>query len=116
LALELMALGGWLVSDDQTKLHVADDILVATAPAQLAGLIEWRGVGLLPAATIDQARVVVWLDMTKRAAERMPPRRWTTCLGLQVPLLHMPDSPAVAAGLRHYIMSGAWHSPAEDER
>lgn len=109
-----MALGGILISDDQTLLQVADGALVASAPSALAGLIEWRGVGVLPAEYLPQAQVVVWLDMDVPAPARMPVPLWTCCLDIRVPLLHMPASQGVAAGLRQYVVGGAWHRHGQE--
>lgn len=108
LALELMAMGGILVSDDQTRLYAKGGALVASAPPSLAGLIEWRGVGVLTAQAVAQAHVVVWLDMDIPAPARMPEPAWTTCLGIRVPLLHMPARQGVAAGLKQYVIGGTW--------
>ncbi|WP_040850329.1 HPr kinase/phosphorylase, partial [Nitrospirillum viridazoti] len=51
LALRLVDAGALLVADDQVAL-AADPtatLLTATAPERLAGLIEVRGLGILPA-------------------------------------------------------------------
>jgi HPr kinase/phosphorylase len=108
LALELLALGARLVSDDQTILSAEGGVLVATAPDPIRGLIEWRGVGLLPAQPLDRAQVVAWMDLDAPALKRLPEPAWKTVLGVRVPYLHKPDTGPVAAGLRQYMLAQAW--------
>ncbi|WP_227425930.1 hypothetical protein [Roseibaca sp. Y0-43] len=108
LALELLALGARLVSDDQTLLSVEAGQLVATAPDPIRGLIEWRGVGLLPAAALDRALVVAWMDMDSPATDRLPDPAWTEVLGVRLPYLRKPASGPVAAGIKQYILGQAW--------
>ncbi|NBB98501.1 MAG: serine kinase [Alphaproteobacteria bacterium] len=114
LALELMALGARLVSDDQTVLSVERDTVLARAPGPLRGLIEWHGVGLLPATTLPVARVVAWMDMDQTAPTRLPEQAWTTVLGLSMPYLRRPGSGPVAAGLHQYMIGRAWERHGAD--
>ncbi|WP_435140565.1 HPr kinase/phosphorylase [Pseudopelagicola sp. nBUS_19] len=65
LALQLMALGASLVSDDQTEIALRDDFLIARAPVAIRGIIEARGLGILNAETVEQARVVLMIDMDR---------------------------------------------------
>ena len=108
LALELMAMGAKLVSDDQTLLHTERGTLIATAPQAIRGLIEWRGVGLLPAAALLRAQVVVWMDLDGAPTARLPDPVWKKILGVAVPCLHRPANGPVAAGLRQYMIGQAW--------
>jgi HPr kinase/phosphorylase len=113
LALELMALGAQLVSDDQTVLRVESVGLFATAPDAIRGLVEWRGVGLLPAPALECAQVVAWMEMGSTPPHRLPEPAWKTVLGVRLPCLHKPDSGPIAAGLRQYIMGQAWMTHGE---
>ena len=47
LALRLIDAGGRLVADDQSELSRCGDVLMVSAPAPIAGLIEARGLGIL---------------------------------------------------------------------
>lgn len=47
VALRLIAGGAQLISDDQTLLAVKDGVVHASAPEDIVGLIELRGVGIL---------------------------------------------------------------------
>ena len=71
LALRLIDRGAMLVSDDYTIVRRVDGRLVATAPANIAGKIEVRGVGLvdLPHAQDVPVGLVIDLD---REVERLP--------------------------------------------
>ena len=116
LALDLLALGARLVSDDQTVFHVEGDRLIASAPPAIAGLIEWRGVGLLPVAHLAQAPVVLWVDMDNSAQNRLPAPQWHEMLGLRVARLHIPAKGATASGLRQYMLGQAWITGCENMR
>lgn len=105
LALSLMALGAVLVADDRTDLCLRDGAVVARCPAPLRGMIEARGVGLLNAPTLDEAEVVLVIDLATPETDRLPPRRSISLLGvacdlvLGSPLAHFPA--AVLCYLTH---------------
>ncbi|HAH08676.1 MAG TPA: aldolase [Alphaproteobacteria bacterium] len=63
LALRLIAAGAWLIADDQTNLRVDGGDLRASAPAAIAGLLEVRGVGIVPAQRQESAIVALVLDL-----------------------------------------------------
>ena len=48
LALRCLPLGFRLVSDDRTRLWVSEGRLFGAAPEPIAGLIEARGLGVMP--------------------------------------------------------------------
>lgn len=104
LAVTLMALGARLVADDQTEFRRQGNVVQATAPAPLHGLLEVRGMGLLRADPVGAVvRAVVDLDQVER--DRMPPARQFTLLGTAFPLFHKIDSMAFAAALRQYMIT-----------
>lgn len=106
LALNLMAFGANLVSDDQTVLTVEDGRLIATAPATLQGLIEARGVGLLKADFAASAKVVLVADLSQQAGDRLPERRMTDLLGLEVELIFAAGLPNLAVVILQYLKHG----------
>jgi serine kinase of HPr protein (carbohydrate metabolism regulator) len=57
LALRLIDRGATLVSDDYTIVRRHGDALIASAPDTIAGLIEVRGVGLVPMPSLADAPV-----------------------------------------------------------
>lgn len=73
LALRLIDGGAVLVADDQVALSVETGRLIACAPAALAGLLEVRGIGIVPFDALDAAPVVLVIDLAPpEAVERMP--------------------------------------------
>ena len=65
--------GATLVADDQVAVELRKDKLVAAPPATLAGLIEVRGLGIVPMA--HRARVTLGLAVVLVApdeVERLP--------------------------------------------
>ena len=71
LALRLIDRGATLVSDDYTRLDAVDNVLRARAPANLAGKIEVRGIGILPIEHVDDVAVRLLVTIVE-APERMP--------------------------------------------
>jgi HPr kinase/phosphorylase len=67
LALRLLARGFELVADDQ--VDIADGI--ASCPAELAGLLEARGLGIVRLPYRTQARLALIVELDGRA-DRMP--------------------------------------------
>ncbi|MBR3369981.1 MAG: HPr kinase/phosphatase C-terminal domain-containing protein [Rhodobacteraceae bacterium] len=108
LALNLMAMGARLVADDQTRMTRDGASLFADCPAPIRGLVEMRGIGLIAAAPLRCVRVSVLVDLDVTEDMRMPPRRVTTILGVDVPTLHKVESRAFAAALRQYVLSQSW--------
>ncbi len=103
LALQLMALGAWLVADDRTILSHEDGGLSATAPKAIAGLIEARGIGLLPVAALAQARVWLAVDMGQLSRVRLPERHGMAVLDITLPCLHKVDAPYFPAAIHAYV-------------
>lgn len=72
LALRMIRDGAFLVSDDQTKVEVEGTRLMASAPRQIRGLIEVRGIGLLPAPSISRSWLRLVLNLSTSEIERVP--------------------------------------------
>lgn len=106
LALELMARGAALVSDDQVELSAERGRLVARAPAAIRGRIEARFVGILNADAADRAEVALAVDLDEAETERLPPRRSKKLLGVTVPLLHNAANPSFPAAILQYLKAG----------
>ncbi len=106
MALQLMAYGCRLVSDDRTILTCRDGVLFAAAPGAIRGRIEARGVGILAAEPIAAARVVVAVDMGVSETARLPPERHMTLLGCPIPLVHKVESAHFPAAVLQYLRAG----------
>ena len=104
LALQLMAFGAVLVSDDRTSVSTKAEGLVARCPSPaIRGLIEARGMGILRADTVEAAAVALVADLSQEETERLPPRRSITILGKQLPLVLRLQDDHFPAALLHYL-------------
>lgn len=109
-----------LVSDDQVCVTANDDGLTATAPAQLAGLIEVRGLGIVPVPSVAAARLVVVCDLVAPSdVPRMPPDPWdrTTLAGTALPRLKLaPFEASAPLKLRLAILGATAHLRGANNR
>lgn len=96
LLLEMLAAdpgGAWLVADDRVILEAVNGRLLAQVPADIAGLIEIRGIGIVRRPYV--ARVVVHLvvDLEQAGAcPRLPEEDEASAAlaGIAVPRLALP--------------------------
>lgn len=102
LALRLIEQGWHLVADDQTCLEAGALGLIASAPRALAGRMEVRGLGLLPAATVPRARLCLIVDLVDAAQiERLPEIAQESLLGVPLRRLALfPFEASATAKLR----------------
>jgi HPr kinase/phosphorylase len=75
LALRLIAEGALLVADDQTEVDIVSDGLRARAPRTIAGLIEVRGLGIVPAPLKRATRLKLAVSLGFTMLERIPESR-----------------------------------------
>ena len=106
LALQMMALGADLVSDDQTLVWANNNRLLARAPDQLSGFIEARFVGLLNAPAVREAELVLVIDLAQRETERLPPERQVTLRGITCALAYSTEASHLPASLMCYLAHG----------
>ncbi len=106
LALQMMALGAALVSDDRVALSRRDGAVIAAAPPAIAGLIEARGLGLLHAAPAGTVPVFALLDLDRDEPDRLPPARTVDLLGQPVTLLWRVEAPHFPAALVQFLRTG----------
>jgi len=106
LALQLMAFGCDLVSDDRTALAAEAGVLLAAAPGRIRGLIEARGVGILAADAVATARVMLAVDLGRVETERLPSRHSRRFLGVALPVLHSIESAHFPAAILQYLKAG----------
>ncbi|HET8534576.1 MAG TPA: HPr kinase/phosphatase C-terminal domain-containing protein [Sphingomicrobium sp.] len=87
LALRLLDRGFNLVSDDQTIVRRERERLLASAPPQIAGKLEVRGIGILDLETVENIPVALVVELMSDM-ERLPDDgRERIILGVQVPLV-----------------------------
>ncbi|MFT4251737.1 MAG: HPr kinase/phosphorylase [Caulobacter sp.] len=100
LALRTLEAGFRLVADDRVATFVSDGELYGRAPDPLAGLIEVRGLGVVPEPALRLARIalVVRCVETPDQVERLPEPRFEVLLGVSVPVFDLwPLEPAAPA-------------------
>jgi serine kinase of HPr protein (carbohydrate metabolism regulator) len=97
LALALIDRGAVLVGDDGVALRAEAGVLLASPAPATRGLIEVRGVGLVPMAAAQDVPVALLIRLTRNAPRYIetPPRE--AFLGVDIPLVELyPDSPVLA--------------------
>ena len=106
LALRLIDGGAVLVVDDQVRLSVEDGSdgsrLIARAPGAIAGLLEVRGIGLVPVPCVASAPVALVVELKPGGEiERMPEPATCAYLGVRLPLIALdPFRQSAAAAVR----------------
>jgi serine kinase of HPr protein (carbohydrate metabolism regulator) len=96
--LRLIEGGARLIADDQALLRRAGNHIRVRAPAAIAGLIEVRGVGILPVASLDEAPLALVIDLVPSAqVERIPDIRFEVVHGLSIRLITLAPFEASAA-------------------
>jgi len=97
LALRLIDRGFTLVSDDQTIVRRDGSKLIASAPPNIAGKLEIRGVGIVEMDTVTDVPVALVVQLTSEI-ERLPDeRRERPVLGIKLPLVSVDALTASAA-------------------
>ena len=89
LALALIDRGAGLIGDDAVTLAAKSGRLIASPPPNIAGLLEVRGVGLIPLPVANPAPVALILTLGGPLAERLPetPLAARSIAGVAVPVL-----------------------------
>lgn len=96
LSLRLLDRGFTLVSDDRTIVRRDGDRLAASAPQQIAGKLEVRGIGILDVGNSSDVPVALVVEL-KSEIERMPDgRRERAILGVPIPLVSIDARTASA--------------------
>jgi HPr kinase/phosphorylase len=94
-----------LVGDDRVRLDTAGGELLVSGAAELAGLIEIRGLGIRRCDFVAEAVVAVVVDLAAPDAERLPPPEALeiSISGVKIPRIPIregfPPLPLVVAAL-----------------
>jgi serine kinase of HPr protein (carbohydrate metabolism regulator) len=110
LALRLIDRGAALVSDDYTILRRISGRLLASAPANIAGRIEVRGLGILPLPHVTDMPVCLFVDLNLDVIRMPEPRAPISIAGVQVPVIAVNALEAsapikVEVALQHFGLS-----------
>ena len=97
LALRLLDRGFTLVSDDQTIVRRQGDRLIASAPANIAGKLEIRGLGIVPMEAASDVPVALIVELTSDIQRLPDDSRERPLLGTSVPLVSVDAMTASAA-------------------
>ena len=97
LALRLFDHGFQLVSDDQTIVARDGDRLLASAPPNIAGKIEIRGLGIVDMEAIDEVPVALVVELASEIHRMPDDSRERTILGVSIPLVSIDAMTASAA-------------------
>ncbi len=88
LALRLIDQDWRLVADDQTALEAGRKGLLASAPENIAGQLEVRGLGILPVPALERAVLCLVVDLVAAdKVERLPEDATCCLLGVGLPCL-----------------------------
>ena len=106
LALRMIERGARLVADDRVDLDLEDGRVVASAPREIAGLLEVRGLGVLNLGCVPKTVLGLVLDLVPATeTERIPEFAQWTYMGVSVPRLRLAPEGASAA-MKVYLAVG----------
>lgn len=102
-----------LIADDQVLLERLGALLMASSPANLSGLIEVRGLGILKVSAAPAAPVALAVELTGPGVTERLPDPWPTLsfLGQKVPVLRLWAFESAAAQKVLIALSGALIPP-----
>ena len=90
LALRLIDDGAQLVADDRVNIACVENYLNISAPDNLKGLIEVRGVGVVKIGAVDKAALKLIIDLKPGTdIKRLPEPREETLEGVAVLVLEL---------------------------
>ena len=96
LTLRLLDRGFTLVSDDQTIVKKDGDRLIASAPPNIAGKLEIRGIGIVEMETVTNMPVALIVELTSDIQRLPDDSRERPILGVSLPLVSV-DAMAASA-------------------
>jgi serine kinase of HPr protein (carbohydrate metabolism regulator) len=96
LALRLLDRGFTLVSDDQTVVKKDGERLVASAPPNIAGKLEIRGIGIVDMDTVTNIPVALLVELTSEIQRLPDESRERPLLGVRLPLISIDAMTASA--------------------
>ena len=97
LTLRLLDRGFTLVSDDQTIVRRDGDRLIASAPSNIAGKLEIRGVGIVELDHVSDVPVALLIELTSDIQRLPDDNRERPILGVPLPLISIDAMAASAA-------------------
>lgn len=106
-ALELIAFGARLISDDMTRVEArGEGWPYAVSAGRMDGVIEARGVGLIQVPYTQNAPITLIVDMGRQETERLPVTRTTELMNTEISTVSRVDSPHFAAAILALVKGG----------
>ena len=96
LALRLLDRGFTLVSDDQTVVKRSGERLIASAPPNIAGKLEVRGIGIVDMEQAGEVPIALLVELTIDIQRLPDDSRERPLLGVNVPLVSIDAMTASA--------------------
>lgn len=96
LALRLLDRGFTLVSDDQTTIRRDGERLIASAPPNIAGKLEIRGVGIVDMDVLKDIPIALFVELTSEIQRLPDDSRERPLLGVRLPLISIDAMTASA--------------------
>jgi len=105
LAMQLISLGAKLISDDRVVVCRKNEGVLMSAPRELRGRIEARGMGILRCETTE-AWISAVVDMDHTEEDRLPKPRETLIAGERFRLFHRVETPSFSSMLLIMLTGG----------
>ncbi len=96
LTLRLLDRGFALVSDDQTIVRREDERLIASAPPNIAGKLEIRGIGIVDMDHVEDVPIALLVELTSDIRRLPDDDRERPILGVSLPLVSIDAMSASA--------------------
>jgi serine kinase of HPr protein (carbohydrate metabolism regulator) len=96
LALRLLDRGFTLVSDDRTLVRKDGEKLIASAPPNIAGKLEIRGIGIVDMDVVSDVPVALFVELTSEIQRLPDENRERPVLGVRIPLISIDAMSASA--------------------
>jgi serine kinase of HPr protein (carbohydrate metabolism regulator) len=97
LTLRLLDRGFTLISDDQTIVRREGERLIASAPPNIKGKLEIRGIGIVDMDIVESAPIALYVELTSEIVRLPDDRRERPVLGVNLPLISIDAQTASAA-------------------
>ena len=112
LALRLIDDGADLVADDRVDISCKNGQLLASAPENIKGLIEVRGLGLVKVRARTEAVITLVIELKNRhSIERVPVKDFAEIEGVKIPKIELDPFDISALAKIRLILAGGLCKP-----
>ena len=112
LALRLIDEGADLVADDRVDISCKNGQLLASAPENIKGLIEVRGLGLVKVRARTEAVITLVIELKNRhSIERVPEKDFAEIEGVKIPKIELDPFDISALAKIRLILAGGLYKP-----